>query len=196
MPGPALGVPEVEWGVCLVPCIPPHPPPQTHLEDRYHIRVGVEQDGGEFGVRAWPGQHSHHKARCHLQRARRRGGWSVQCEEVTQAHLPSPRRAPDSPPLSDSPGSAGGLSPLGRPQQCLGTQRGLRLHLPTQASPPPARKSLGIHPERRADPEMGCCCLLNTIPHPSETPAFLSLRKKYFWPVSDPLWKAKWEVQS
>ena len=31
------------------------PTPPRHLEDRNHIRMGVEQDGGEFGVGAWPG---------------------------------------------------------------------------------------------------------------------------------------------
>lgn len=167
------------------------PPPHTHLEDRYHIRVGVEHKGGEFGVGAWPGQHSHHKARCHLERARRRGGQCSVSRCPRPPPRPSPRRAPGSPPLSDSPGPAGGLSPLGMPRQPLGTQS---LEA-ASAYPglPLARKSLGVHPERGADPEMGCC-LLNTIPRSSETPAFLSPRKKIFL-ASDPLWRAKWEVQ-
>lgn len=31
------------------------PTPPRHLEDRNHIRMGVEQHGGESGVGAWPG---------------------------------------------------------------------------------------------------------------------------------------------
>lgn len=109
--------------------------------------------------------------------------WSVQGEAVPPAHHLSPRRAPGSPPLSDSPGPARGLSPQERPQQPLGTQKILGLLLPTQASPGP-RQSLGALPEMGTGPETSYF-LLNTIPHPSETPVLLSPG-----PVSDPLWEA------
>ena len=89
-----------------------------------------------------------------------------------------PLRAPGSPPLSDSPGPAGGLSPQGRPQQPLCTWGVLGLLLPSQDALWP-RQSMGAHWERGADPKMGRC-LLNIVPHPSETPAFLLPRKQVF----------------
>ena len=75
MPGPASWAPCSRMGDLYHLCPQGlfhslHPP---HLEDRHHIGVGVEQEGRESGVGAWPGQHSHHTASCHLERARRRG---------------------------------------------------------------------------------------------------------------------------
>lgn len=181
VPGPALRLREAEEGSASS-----HFPSPTHLGDGYHIRVGVEQEGGEFGVGAWPGQHGHHTAGCHLGRARR----EVQCRRRCPGPPPLPTQGPGSPPLSDSPGPAGGLSPQGRPRQPLRTEsEGCSA---SQALPRPlAQAGLGAHPERGADPKP----LLppqhistSETPASRETPAFLPPGGSCFWPISDPLY--------
>lgn len=150
-----------------------HPP---HLEDRHHIGVGVEQEGRESGVGAWPGQHSHHTASCHLERARRRG------RQCTVRSCPRPTSPTHAGPqahlhfLTAQAQLAGSLLKEGHgsPWEHSLAAASASPHLPR------AQAEMGVHPEKGADP------CLNTIPHPSETSASLSPRKKTFL-ASDPL---------
>lgn len=179
------GLPEGEWGSTCLACVPHTPSPQhTHLEYGYHIHVGVQQEGGEFRVGAWPGQHGHHKARCHLERAKRGCG---QCR-APPAHRLSPHRAPGSPPPSDSPGPARGLSPQERPQQPLGTQRVLGLLLPTQASPGPGgawgHRQRWAQAPKRVPP-------FSTQSHTPQRHLYFCPQGRSFGPVSNTVWEAR-----
>lgn len=177
MPGPAPGGDSLRLNGGASAFVPRTPYPQhTHLEYGYHIRVGVEQEGGEFRVGAWPGQHSHHKARCHLERAKR-GCGHCRVRRYTRA-TGSPHTGPQAhlhfltaqAQLAGSLLKKGHSSPWGHRESwgcsCL-------------ASLPWPRRSLGAPPEMDTDPERSCF-LLNTIPHPSETPLLLS-PGKIFW---------------
>lgn len=152
-------------------------PPHTHLEDRHHICVGVEQDGGECGVGARPGQHGHHMARYHLERARRRGG---QCRVRS---CPGPDSALHAGPqahlhfltaqaqLAGSLLKEGHSSPWGhREPHCF-------FCLPT----PPRHNWWHIQREEQT---------------PGLTQFHIPQRHLHSVPKEeDPLWKARWEVQ-
>lgn len=117
----------------------------------------------------------------------------MQGEEVPQAHFPSPHRALGSPPLSDSLGPAGGLSPQGRPRQPLRTHSvGVASAFP--APLPQAQAELGGTSKEGSRPQNGL------LPPQHNSTALRHLHfcpegRRYFWPLSDPLWKARWEVQ-